>query len=228
MKHKTPIHAVLFDLDGVLVDSEGLYYEVDRELLSEYGIQLTFEDNLRYVGGSNLEMMRDLVSRYALPLSVEALLSKQTERYLRAAREKLKPFYEMQRAVSALHREGMPMAVASGSSRTIIEEVLSLTGLKEFFPLYVSSDEVGKGKPDPGVFLLASQRLGVLPEECCVVEDSLYGVQAAFNAKMACLAIPGRDVPLERDFRKADLLFEGGMEDFTCEVFLAWIKGRNE
>jgi len=212
------LRAVLFDLDGTLVDSEPTYYEADRRLLASRGIPFSAEDKRRYIGGGNLEMMADLKRRFGFPESAAALAEEKNRIYLELAPHHTRPYPEMARFVERLRGAGLPLAVASGSSPAVLEAVLEAVGLGHAFDAVVSAEEVARGKPAPDVFLEAARRLGAAAPECLVVEDAWQGVQAARSAGMRCLAVPYLvDQPLHAVFAEADLLVAEGAAGFTAE-----------
>jgi HAD superfamily hydrolase (TIGR01509 family) len=218
------VRAVIFDLDGTLVDSEPTYYEADRRLLARRGIAFSVEDKRRYVGGGNLSMMEDLKRRYGLAESPEALCLEKNRLYLELAPGSIRPFPEMTAFVEALGRRGLPLAVASGSSPEAIGPVLESAKLRAAFLVLVSAEEVPGGKPAPDIFLEAARRLCVEPAACLVVEDAWQGVLGARRAGMRCLAIPSLiDAPLAEPFFEADLLVEGGMGTFSAERAMAFL-----
>jgi len=211
------IRAVVFDLDGTLVDSEENYFHADRLLLAERGAELTREVKAQYVGRSNQEVLTAFRERFGLSDSVEALIARKNELYLELARRET-PVYpnvvEFARRLAAL---GLPLAVASGTSPDVLGVILDQTGLAPLFQVAISS-EGGRSKPAPDVFLEAARRLGVEPQDVLVVEDTQYGVEAAKRAFMTCIAAPfGCPKPLPEAFLMADLLFEGGMGAFEVE-----------
>ncbi|QOV40081.1 HAD family phosphatase [Streptomyces ferrugineus] len=172
--------AVIFDLDGTLVDSEPNYYEAGRRLLAEHGVpDFTWADHERYVGISTLETVTLWKREYGLRATVDELLAAKNRRYLELARTTTRAYPEMRRFVELLATEGVPMAVASGSAREAITAILSGTGLDARLRTVVSADEVERGKPAPDVFLAAARRLGVAPADCVVVEDAAPGAAAA-------------------------------------------------
>ncbi|MFT3914420.1 MAG: HAD-IA family hydrolase [Anaeromyxobacteraceae bacterium] len=221
-----PVRALIFDLDGTLVDSEPNYYLADRDLLARRGITFTEEDKARYVGGGNLDMMIDVRRRYGLPERPEALVEEKNAIYLALA-ERSTPVYPGMRRLLDLAREaGLRVAVASGTSPAVLSRVLEVTGLGAALPVVVSAEEVARGKPSPLIFLETARRLDVPPEACAVVEDSRPGVEAALRAFMRCIAVPYLPArPLHPTFGLADLLFEGGMETFDPDRAMAWLAG---
>ncbi|MEU6918621.1 HAD family hydrolase [Streptomyces olindensis] len=217
--------SVIFDLDGTLVDSEPNYYEAGRQTLAEHGVpDFSWADHERYVGISTQETVADWKDRYGLRASVEELFTTKNRLYLQLARTATRAYPEMRAFVELLAAEGVPMAVASGSSPEAIEAVLSGTGLAAHLRTVVSADEVAHGKPAPDVFLEAARRLGSDPADCVVLEDAAPGAAAAHAAGMRCIAIPY--VPAQADapeFATAGLLLRGGQAEFTARTAYDWL-----
>ncbi|MEV8341748.1 HAD family hydrolase [Streptomyces niveus] len=218
---------VVFDLDGTLVDSEPNYYEAGRRLLARHGVpDFSWEHHTRYIGISTRETLEGLRAEYGIGAPVDELLVLKDRLYLELARASTEVFPEMRKFVELLYAQGVPMAVASGSSRAAIEAVLGATGLNPYFTLYVSAEEVPHGKPEPDVFLEAARRLGADPADCVVLEDAAPGVLAARAAGMRCVAVPyvagTADDPA---FRGAELLFARGQDEFTAGAAYAWLTG---
>ncbi|GGW64674.1 HAD family hydrolase [Streptomyces caelestis] len=217
--------SVIFDLDGTLVDSEPNYYEAGRQTLTEHGVpDFSWTDHERYVGISTQETVADWKERYDLRASVEELFTAKNRRYLELARSSTRAYPEMRRFVELLAAEGVPMAVASGSSPEAIEAVLAGTGLDAHLRTVVSADEVAHGKPAPDVFLEAARRLGADPAACVVLEDAAPGAAAAHAAGMRCIALPyvaaQADAP---EFATAGLLLRGGQAEFTARAAYDWL-----
>ncbi|EGO64697.1 HAD family hydrolase [Acetonema longum] len=224
------IKAIIFDLDGTLVDSEPNYFASDKRLLAEYGIP-DFDEAMKnkYVGIGSREMLEDLKQIYPITESMEVLLRKKNDYYLEIARTGTVAYPEMIKFLHLLKDSHYPVALASGSSPEVIELVLSVTGLTGQFDVVLSAENVKRGKPSPDIFLEAARRLGVPAENCLVVEDSRYGVEAAQNAGMYCIALPCLAAdPLPDCFGRADFLCRNGIADFTAEKAFAWVTGLSE
>ncbi|MGA4843562.1 HAD family hydrolase [Streptomyces sp. G45] len=217
--------AVIFDLDGTLVDSEPNYFEAGRQLLAGHGVtDFTWEDHERYVGISTQETVTDWKARYGLSAPLEELVAEKNRRYLELARTSTRVYPEMAAFVELLDDAGVPMAVASGSSRAAIAATLEGTGLDARLKTFVSADEVARGKPAPDVFLAAARLLGAEPARCVVLEDAVPGALAARAAGMRCVAVPY--VPAQADdpaFAAADLLVRGGQAAFSARATVDWL-----
>ncbi|WP_043668870.1 HAD family hydrolase [Streptomyces xylophagus] len=217
--------SVIFDLDGTLVDSEPNYYEATRQTLAEHGVpDFTWAQHERFVGISTQETLALLKERHGLKAPVEELLAETNRRYLALARAATRVYPEMRKFVELLAAEGVPMAVASGSSPEAIEAILTGTGLDASLRTVVSADEVAYGKPAPDVFLEAARRLGAAPADCVVLEDAAPGAAAAHAAGMRCIAIPyvaaQADAP---EFATAGLLLRGGQAEFSAQGAYDWL-----
>lgn len=222
---RPPAPSVLFDLDGTLIDSEPNYYEAGRRLLARYGVRdFSWENHTRFIGIGTRETLTVLREEYGIEAPVDELLAGKNALYLELAGASTTAFPEMRILVERLHGDGVPMAVASGSSRAAIAATLSVTGLDAYLPVYVSAEEVARGKPEPDVFLEAARRLGVAADSCVVLEDAVPGLRAAHAAGMRCVAVPLPEASADRAaFGKAELLFPGGQEEFTAAALLDWL-----
>ena len=219
--------AVIFDLDGTLVDSEPNYLAAERRLLAEYGVDFTAPAKERYVGLGTVAMMADLRVRYRIADSVDDMVARKNAYYLDLAAAATPVFPQMRALLELLRASGYRLAVASGSSADVLAAVLDSTRLRPSFDVAVSADAVRAGKPAPDLFVETACRLTVTPDRCVVVEDSRYGVQAARRAGMACIAVPS--LPADRDdpdVAAADLVFGGGAAEFVAAEAFAWIERR--
>lgn len=221
------IDAVIFDFDGTLADSEPNYYEADRLLMAEYGIDFTFEMKKEFIGRGNSGMMKTLHERYNLPGTVEDMIRRKNQLYLEIALKNTPIYPEMLAFIKMLVSECVPIAIASGTSSSILNRLVDHLDLRKYFDAVISSDDVGKSKPNPDIFLKAAEKLHSQPENCLVVEDSVFGIEAGLNAGMQVMAIPYlTDTPLDEAFFKSDILFQQGHAEFTAKKAMTWFESR--
>lgn len=224
-RRRRRVSAVLFDMDGTLLDSEPVYYESEKKFLAGYGIDFAPELKDIFTGRGAAEMFRMLDRMFPdsplrLVPSPERLRLKD-EAYLALAMERVQPFPAVVALALALAGRGVPMAIASGSSPAVIDLMIRKHGLEPLFPVRVSASEVPRGKPEPDVFLEAARRCGVAPAECLVLEDSRLGVAAALAAGMACIALPEPGGSAPEAFASADLIVTGGASRLDVDSILA-------
>lgn len=226
MDNGTPRPAVIFDLDGTLVDSEPHYHEAGRQVLARHGVpDFSWEEHTRFIGVGTRETLAELRRAHRIDAPVEQLLAEKNEAYLALARRSMPVFEQMAALVELLHTAGHPLIVASGSSRLTIEAVLTGTGLSTLLPRWVSAEEVPHGKPAPDVFLEAARRLGAEPASCVVVEDAPAGAEAARRAGMRCIAVPYvPDTADDPAFAAASLRFPGGQRTFDAHTAYDWLR----
>jgi HAD superfamily hydrolase (TIGR01509 family) len=192
------IDAVVFDLDGVIVDSEQVWDEVRQKYVREVGGSFTDSATHDMMGMSSGEWSRYLADELQVPSTPEEINAAVVERML-ARYGEAPPLIDG--AVDAVHRvaQRWPLAIASSSNPELIEVVLRAAGISELFPVTVSSQEVGRGKPAPDVYLEAARRLGVEPARCAAVEDSHNGIRSAKAAGMRIVAVPNPHFPPDAD-----------------------------
>jgi HAD superfamily hydrolase (TIGR01509 family) len=190
-----PVRAVVFDLDGVLVDSEVWWDEVRRDWAAEHGRAWTADDRAAVMGANGRQWSTTMRRRLALDLSPAEIEAAIVGRVVARYREEGAP--RIDGAVDAVERAAreLPIAVASSAHRDVIDAALHALGIADRFGAIVSSDEVEHGKPAPDVYLETARRLGVDPEAVLVVEDSLNGVRAAKAAGMRVVLVPNASIP---------------------------------
>ena len=180
-------------MDGVLVDSEPFNIEIEKRQFELNHLSISEEEHHQYMGVATDVMWREIAKGHSLDLPVQELIEQNKTESIRYFTE-LKEIPVMPGLTDLLEkltRKNFPIAVASSSFPEIIELILRKTGLRKYFQVVVSSQEAGKSKPEPDVFLLAAQRLGINPEDCMVIEDSANGIKAAHSAHMRCIAFEG-------------------------------------
>jgi HAD superfamily hydrolase (TIGR01509 family) len=186
---------VIFDLDGVIVDSEIWWDDVRRAFAAEHGRTWDAGDRAAVMGANSAAWSRTMRDRLGLDLAPEAIERAIVDGVVQRYRREGPPTIEG--AVEAVRRIAgeRPVAIASSAHHEVIDASLDATGLEDVFGVVVSSDEVAHGKPAPDVYLLAAERLGADPATCLVVEDSLNGVKAARAAGMTVVLVPNHSVP---------------------------------
>lgn len=188
------IEAVVFDLDGVLLESEEVWDAVRERYVRERGGRYDAAVQRAMMGMSAPEWSAFLAAEAGVPGTPEEINADVVGRMLEAYRHEL-PLVPCAVEVVGRLAERFPLALASSSNRAIFEEVLRLAGLAEAFQSTVSSEEVAHGKPAPDVYVEAARRLGVAPERCVAVEDSHSGIRSAHAAGMRVIAIPNPSYP---------------------------------
>ena len=188
------IEAVVFDLDGVLVDSEEIWDRAREQLARERGGRWHDEAQQDMMGMSSTEWSRYMHDVIGLEEPPEEINREVVRRLTELYRQELPVIPGAKEAVERLAAR-WPLGLASSSNRELIDLVLELLGVRQFFEATVSSEEVARGKPAPDVYLEAARRLGVDPARTAAVEDSRNGILAADAAGMRVLAIPNRHFP---------------------------------
>jgi beta-phosphoglucomutase len=187
------LKAIIFDMDGVLVNTEPHHVIIERRLFAHLNLEISNEEHSSYMGKSSDQMWREIIRDHNLSQKAEELAELNTNKILSYFSDL--PEIELMPGIVDLlekvSRKGIPMAVASSSDSKTIEIILTRTGLNKYFLHMVSSGLVGKSKPDPDIYLYTAGLLCVKPEECLVIEDSANGIKAAKSANMVCIAFKG-------------------------------------
>ena len=202
---RSPFAAVIFDMDGVLIDSEPLHLRATQTALGARGASFSERDNRAFFGATDPELFRILRILFDLEATTAELVGAKREHLRRLIRTEGQPLPGVPSVPRLLREAGMLLGLVSSSARPVIQTVLETVALDTAFHTVVSGDEVPRGKPAPDGFIMAARRLQVPPECCLVVEDSRNGVLAAKAAGMTVAAIPCRATSHE-DFSPADLV----------------------
>jgi HAD superfamily hydrolase (TIGR01509 family) len=211
------IDAVVFDLDGLLLDSEQLWDEVREELARERGGRWHARAQADMMGMSSVEWSRYMHEQLGLPESPEELSAEVVRRMQLRYRERLPLIPGACEAVERIAAR-RPLGLASSSNRPLIDLALEASGLASFFRATVSSEEVARGKPAPDVYLEAARRLDVDPARAAAIEDSHNGVLSAAAARMRVVAIPNRRFPPGKDaLAEADVVLDS-LDELTPEA----------
>ncbi len=210
------LQAVIFDLDGVLIDSEHAWDEARRALTEEAGGRWRDGATEEMMGMSAPEWSRYLRDELDVPLAPEEI-DRQVVARLLASYEQELPLLPGAVAAVKRMRERWPLGLASSSNPEVIEAVLEASGLASCFGVALSSQDVARGKPAPDVYLAAAERLGVEPQHVAAIEDSSNGLRAAGAAGMVVVAIPNQDFPPEQDALEAAAICLDSIDELTVK-----------
>jgi HAD superfamily hydrolase (TIGR01509 family) len=210
------IDAIIFDMDGVLVDSEPVHFEATRLLMHEHGIAYTSADEERFFGRTDREVFTELRARHGLRPEVHELADAWIRRVVELLAQRLVPMRGVPSVLDRLRAAGLRLALASSSSPAIIHATIGGLGLGQAFEATVSGRDVANGKPAPDIFIETARRLALAASSCLVVEDSQNGLRAAMAAGMPCAAVPCAST-MGQDFTGATVRL-GSLDDLPAWV----------
>ena len=212
--------AVIFDMDGVLLDSEPLHYEAVRQILDEQGVEFPLEDYFRYLGTTLTSTWDDLCERYPITMPFERFEARYNADVLAQYQAGAPLIRGARELVARLREARVPIAVASSSHREWVEAALTGAGLREYFEQTTAGDEVSMGKPSPEIYLKAADKLGFDPADCIAIEDAPAGVESANAAGMRVVLVRSELT------NGMDLASDWQVDDLT-EFNLTWLSERS-
>lgn len=182
-------HAVIFDMDGLLVNTEPVWFLVERAVMARRGIEYQQHDQTQFMGLRMDEFWNSITTHFKMSEPPAAMIQEVTDGMVEAVRDAaVKP--GAPELIEWLRQEKVPVAIASSSPNAIIEAVVETHGWGDFFRLRVSADECAAGKPAPDVYVETARRMGIDPTQALALEDSRNGARAAVAAGMTCYAVP--------------------------------------
>jgi HAD superfamily hydrolase (TIGR01509 family) len=199
------IRLVIFDMDGLMIDSEHAQRDAMNMALAPSGVQIPEAEWGGMIGRRAVDILAGLREQYSLTTGVVELLDLKNRAYSALIETEVTPMPGLYELVERCRQAGLPAAVASSSCLEDIRAVVRGLGLESAFAALVSGDHVSKGKPDPEIFLLTARRLNVEPGRCVVLEDTAHGITAAKRAGMVGVAIPN-SLTKDQDFSEADMV----------------------
>lgn len=212
------MRAVIYDMDGVLVDSEPLWRLAERRTFAEIGIELTDSDCERTMGMRTDEVIqfwyRQSPWQGPTPAKVEERLEKRMQELIA---ERATAMAGVEKSISMVRKEGLALGLATSSTYVLIDAVLAKIGLADAFEVTHSAVDEELGKPDPAVFLTTARLLGVMPSECIAIEDSAAGVRSAKAAGMRVIAVPPAHLFDEPTYNVADFKLRS-LEELTPDM----------
>lgn len=211
------IKAVIFDMDGLLIDSEPLWQEAEIAVFGKVGVQLTVEKAQQTMGLRVDEVVEYWYLREPWKNVTQGQVRAElVSTVIRLIKEKGAPMEGVAHAVRVCEEQNLPMAIASSSLTEIIDTVLDKIGIRNNMSVIHSAEHEPYGKPHPGVYITTAAKLGVRPEECLAFEDSPNGVISAKAAKMKCIAVPDRGMITDQRIAIADLVLRS-LADLSIE-----------
>ncbi len=198
--------AVLWDMDGVVADTATLHFRAWQAAFAERGVRFTKEDFQRTFGQRNDNIIRSVMGEDVPDKEMQAISGEKEEKFRTEARRHVAAFPGVLPLMQALRERGFRMAVASSAPVENLRLLIEKLDIGRYLDAVVTAEDVARGKPDPQIFLLAAERLGVPPQDCVVIEDAVAGVAAAKRAGTRCIAVTNTH-PREH-LKEADLVVE--------------------
>ncbi len=217
------MHAVIFDMDGLMVDTENLHHESFKKALERYGVRpIPNAQGVIHVSGVSAEANWERFKKqYNFDADVVELTKIKHEIHLKLLQDKVEAMPGLFELLENLKKNGYKLAIASSSVRTQINLIIDRLDIADFFDAITSGEEVTKGKPAPDIFLKAAAKLKTEPEECIVLEDAMNGMKAAKAANMCTIVVPNKFTQHE-DFTAANLVVSS-LEEINSERVAALI-----
>ena len=190
-----PDKAVIFDMDGVLIDSEPAYLEMNKKLFADFGIKMDGEDYKALVGLPSIPMWTMLKKKYDLKNEVSDFLMIERKRMHEILDSDIisKPIEGVTELLGSLKERNLKLSIASSSAKENVNFIISKLNLTGYFDFIISGEEVKNGKPSPDIFLAVSGKFRISPDKCYVIEDSANGIIAARSAGMKCIGFTNND-----------------------------------
>ncbi len=198
--------AIIFDMDGVIIDSEPLHFELERELLEEFGGKVSKEEHETFVGTTDYHMWDTFKNKFDLEPSIEEFIEMKKKKFVQNI-HRVKLIENFHGFLVKVHEEGYAVALASSNNKKAVDSIIENFGLDKYFKVAISGEDVTNGKPNPEIFLKAANKINAEPYECLVIEDSTNGVIAAKAAGMKCVGLKNPSSG-NQDLSKADLVIE--------------------
>lgn len=200
------IKAVIFDMDGVISDTQKLHAKVEEKLLGKYGIKIKADEiTEKFSGVPTKDFFQELFNEHKISINIDLIMKEKWKEMIIDAKKSVSAVSGAIELINELKKQDFKLGVASSSTKKYVDVVLSKLKLKEKFDVIVTQEEVRHGKPNPDIFLLTARRLNVLPENCIVIEDGISGIIAAKKAGMKSIAFIDK-TKIVRNIYPADLI----------------------
>jgi beta-phosphoglucomutase family hydrolase len=197
------IKAVIFDLDGVIAETEHIHIQAEKETMLKHGIKISEDELHQYTGTTAKQMFTDLIRKYELAVTFEGIFNEKEEIMFKLLEKEVQPTKGVLELICKLKEMGIKLGIGSSSHKRLIEFVLKKLNIASLFDAVVGAEDIVNSKPNPEIFLTCAKRLHISPDACLVVEDSKLGVEAAKSAGMKCLGYRNPNSG-NQDLSKAD------------------------
>jgi len=213
--------AVIFDWDGTLVDSRNVIVESYKKVLSEIGYNIDADFILKRIGIGVQKIFIDFFNEKNIPYDMD-MIKKLSDRKNRIHMESSDKIKILEGSIELLEslKGKVRIALATMGNEIVIQHIINIKGLGKYFNVVVTGDEIKKPKPDPGIFLKTADLLDILPENCLVIEDSVYGVKAAKKANMKCIAVTSGPFSREEVERESPDLIVKSLKELNYETIM--------
>lgn len=201
------IDTVIFDMDGVIIDSEPLWEKAEIQLIQKHGKTYTNSYRKKIIGLNQKDSVNLLINTFDLNASVKEIVEQRKNILIEIYNNELKVFPGIINLLEEVRAKGYKTGLATGSPESVINFVVEKFGLQDFFSVIVSGDSATEGKPSPEIYLTTAEKLGSTPENCIAIEDSVNGVLSVKNAGMYCVAVPHPELDIQL-YRTADFIYE--------------------
>lgn len=210
------LEAVIFDVDGLIIDSEHLHFQAYNDLLNDYGKEISENEYGTMVGYKTEVIIKYMKNKYNMSESIDYLLRKKNSKYESLIRNNIVPREGVLDLINKLYDNNYKLAIATSSNKKETRWFLSFLNIIDRFEIIAAEEDVSYEKPDPEILNFISRKLKISPSNCVVLEDSEVGIKAAKQAKMKCIAVPNY-LTKNNDFSEADLVVET-LEQISIEI----------
>jgi len=199
------IKAVIFDLDGVIVESEDAHIQAEKQTLRKYRVNISTEELHKFTGTTAKAFFTEIIGKNKLNTTFEEINNQKEEILLKLLGQDAEPTHGVLNLIQKLRQRGIKLAIASSSTRRLVDYVLKKMNITRLFDCVVVAEDVEFSKPDPEIFLKAAKKLAISPSHCLVIEDAKLGVEAAKRAGMKCIGFRNPHSG-NQDLSKADII----------------------
>ncbi len=208
------LKTIIFDMDGVIVDSEPLHFEVFNKLLGKFGKKVSVEEHSKYIGVTDYDCWSELKYKLNIPVSVEKLIEMYKENFIENIND-IQMVDNVESFIKNVYKD-YSLGLASSNNRRSVDAIITKFQLEKYFKIFINGEEVKNGKPAPEIFLKAANEMNASYTDCIVIEDSNAGVEAAKAANMKCIGYKNPNSG-NQDLSKADLIIKN-FNELSIEI----------